>query len=142
MTPMTHSVAPRVERRKHHAPLKAALAIVFWSIAAVLVALAHQRLDATDPVVSVVIEVGAIVVMAAAYIRIVSPEATLDHALFVGTTWVLLAIAAEISMAADSGRQWFALLRSPAPGGLRCHLLISGGLAPPGFVHPHSSRRP
>jgi hypothetical protein len=85
-------------------------------------------------VVSVVIEVGAIVAMAAAYIRIASPEATLDHALFVGTTWVLLAIAAEIVITAASGRQWFALLGSPAHGGLRCVLLIAWVIAPTLFV--------
>ena len=110
------------------------MAIVFWGIAALLVALVHQRLDAASPVMSVAIEVMAIVAMAAIYIRVVSPEATLDHALFVGTTWVLLAIAAEIIMTASSGRQWFALLGSPAHGGLRCVLLIAWVIAPALFA--------
>jgi hypothetical protein len=113
------------------------MAVVFWSVAALLVALAHQRLDASSPVASVAIEVSTIVAMAAVYIRIVSPEATLDHALFVGTTWVLLAISAEIIMTASSGRQWFALLGSPAHGGLRCVLLIAWLIAPALFVRQH-----
>jgi hypothetical protein len=62
------------------------------------------------------------------------PHATLDHALFAGTTWVLLGIAAEIIMTANSGRQWFALLGSPANGGLRCVLLIAWVLAPALFI--------
>jgi hypothetical protein len=114
------------------------MAIAFWSIAALLVALVHQKLDANSPAASVAIEVGTIVAMAAVYIRIVSPEATLDHALFVGTMWVLLAISAEIIMTASSGRQWFALLGSPAHGGLRCVLLIAWLIAPALFVRNHA----
>lgn len=137
-SPTTHSVAPPVQDRKSRAVACAAMAIVFWGIAAFLVALAHQRLDATSPAASVAIEVSAIVAMAAAYIRMAAPKATLDHALFVGTTWVLLAIAAEIVMTASSGRQWFALLGSPAHGGLRCILLIAWVIAPALFVRHRS----
>jgi hypothetical protein len=117
--------------------IRAALAIVFWSIAAVLVALTHQWLDAASAVASVVVEVGAIIATAAAYIRFAAPDARLDHALFVGTTWVVLAIVAEIAMTASSGRQWFALLGSPAHGGLRCALLIAWVLAPALFATKH-----
>ncbi len=130
----SHTEASQVQDRKSHGLAKAAMAVVFWGIAALLVSLVHQRLDAESPVTSVVIEVGAIVAMAGIYIRIVSPEATLDHALFVGTTWVLLAIAAEIIMTASSGQQWFALLGTPAHGGLRCVLLITWILAPALFA--------
>src|SRR5216684_411252 len=113
----SHTEASQLQDRKRHAVARAAMAIVVWGIAALLVALVHQRLDAASPV-----------------IRVVSPEATLDHALFVGTTWVLLAIAAEIIMTASSGRQWFALLGSPAHGGLRCVLLIAWVIAPALFA--------
>src|SRR6266849_5038183 len=130
----SHTEASQLQDRKRHGVARAAMAIVVWGIAALLVALVHQRLDAASPVMSVVIEVMAIVAMAAIYIRVVSPEATLDHALFVGTTWVLLAIAAEIIMTATSGRQWFALLGSPAHGGLRCVLLIAWVIAPALFA--------
>jgi hypothetical protein len=37
-------------------------------------------------------------------------------------------------MTAHSGRQWFALLGSPANGGLRCVLLITWVIAPALFV--------
>src|SRR6185436_6342197 len=100
---MTYSATPPIQDQKHHAVTRVAMAIVLWSIAASLVALTHQQLDAMSPLDSIVVEVGAILAMAAAYIRVAAPEATLDHALFVGTTWVLLAIAAEIGMTATSG---------------------------------------
>lgn len=133
-TSMSHQAPPRIAQRKHHAATRAALVIAFWSIAALLVAIVHQRMDLTFPVASVVIKVGAILVIAAAYSRLAASEATLDHALFVGTTWVLLGIATEIAVTASFGRQWFALLGSPANGGLRCVLLISWILAPALFV--------
>jgi len=130
----THSEATPIQERKRHSVARAAMAVVFWGIAALLVVLVHQRLDAASPVTSVVIEVLAIVAIAGIYIRIVSPDATPDHALFVGTTGVLLAIAAEIIMTASSGRQWFALLGSPAHGGLRCVMLIAWIIAPALFA--------
>ena len=134
MTTMTSSLTPRFAQRKHNAATRIALVVAFWSIAALLVAIAHQTIDAESPVVSAVIEVIAIVAVAGAYIRLITPEASLDHALFAGTTWVLLGIATEIYMTAHSGRQWFALLGSPANGGLRCVLLIAWVLAPALFV--------
>jgi hypothetical protein len=134
MTTMTSSITPRFAQRKHHTATRFALIVAFWSVAAVLVAIAHQRIAAMPPVVATVIEVIAIVATAGAYIRLVTPDATLDHALFAGTTWVLLGIATEIVMTAHSGRQWFALLGSPANGGLRCVLLIAWVIAPALFV--------
>jgi hypothetical protein len=134
MITMTHSITPRSAQRKHHAVTRAALSVVLWSVAALLVAITHQKLDAISPVASAAVKVIAIVAMAGAYIRLVTPEATLDHALFAGTTWVLLGIATEIAMTASSGRQWFALLGSPANGGLRCVLLIAWIIAPALFV--------
>jgi hypothetical protein len=135
---MTNTMSHRAERgfvkREHHAVTKAALVIAFWSIAAILVALVHQRMDVTSPVASVVIKVAAIILIAAAYSKLAASEATLDHALFAGTTWVLLGIATEIAITASSGRQWFALLGSPVNGGLRCVLLISWIIAPALFV--------
>jgi hypothetical protein len=134
MTVLTHSRT--LEKPKHHPAVRAALAAVCWIAAAVLVGVTNSRL-ASSPVAAVVIEVAAIVCLAAVYVRIVCPEGTLDHALFVGTTWVLLAIAAELIMTAQSGRQWFALLGTPANGGLRCVLLIAWLIAPALFVRSH-----
>ena len=134
MTTMTRSLTPRTGQRKQHAVTRVALVIVFWSVAALLVAVIHQRIDATSPVISVVIKVSAIVLIAALYARFGASESTLNRALFVGTTWVLLGIAAEIVMTVHTGRQWFALIGSPANGGIRCVLLIAWIIAPALFV--------
>src|SRR3954468_2679629 len=134
MTTMTRSLTPHVAQRKSRTAMRTALVAVFWIVAALLVSIAHQQMHAVSPVVAVAIEVMTIVAAAGAYIRITAPESTLDHALFVGTVWVLLGIAAEIVMTANSGRQWFALLGSPANGGLRCVLLIAWVIAPALFV--------
>jgi len=134
MVTMTHSLTPHSAQRKHSAATRIALIVAFWIVAALLVAIAHQMMAAASPVVSVAVETIAIVAVAGAYIRLVMPHATLDHALFAGTTWVLLGIAAEIVMTANSGRQWFALLGSPTNGGLRCVLLIAWVIAPALFI--------
>jgi hypothetical protein len=134
MTTMTRSLTTEVAQRKHRTATRAALVAVFWVIAALLVAIVHQKMNAVSPAIAAVIEVAAIVAAAGAYIRITAPESSLDHALFVGTVWVLLGIATEIVMTAHSGRPWFALLGSPANGGLRCVLLIAWVIAPALFV--------
>ncbi|HSY51663.1 MAG TPA: hypothetical protein VLC46_22865 [Thermoanaerobaculia bacterium] len=135
MTTMTRSLtSDSGPRKKRHAVTRAALLVVFWSVAALLVAIVHQTIDASSPVVSVILKVGAIVVIAAAFGRLAASESTLNYALFVGTTWVLLDIATEIFMTVRLGHQWFALLGSPANGGIRCVLLISWIIAPALFV--------
>jgi len=136
MTATIHSRNSQLDKPKHRRVTCATLAAGCWIAAALFVGVANSVL-ASSPVAAVVIEVIAIVAMAAAYMRIAAPEATLDHALFVGTTWVLLAIATEILMTAHSGRQWFALLGTPANGGLRCVLLITWLIAPAVFVRSH-----
>jgi hypothetical protein len=135
MTTMTRSLTSHSDqRKKHHAVTRAALVVVFWSVAALIVAIVHQWIDATSPVVSVVVKVAAIVGIALAFSRLAASEGTLNYALFVGTTWVLLDIAAEIFMTVHSGHQWFALIGSPANGGIRCVLLIAWIIAPALFV--------
>jgi hypothetical protein len=123
--------------RKHNAATRAALVVIFWSIAAVLVTIVHQRVDAASAVASVAGKVGVILVISAAYIRLTAARTTLDQALFAGTAWVLFGIAAEIAVTATSGRQFFALLGSPANGGLRCVMLIAWIVAPALFVRSH-----
>jgi hypothetical protein len=134
MITMTHSLTPRSAQQKHSAVTRLALIVAFWTVAALIVAVAHQTMSAASPVISVAVETIAIVSVAGAYIRVAAPDATLDHALFAGTTWVLAGIAAEIITTANSGRQWFALLGSPSNGGLRCVLLIAWIIAPALFV--------
>ncbi len=133
-TAMSQQSPEHLAERRHHAATSGALIVVFWGVAALLVAIVHQRFDAAWPVESVVMKVGAILVIAAAYSRLAASRTTLDHALLTGTTWVLLGIAAEIAITTRAGRQWFALLGSPANGGLRCVLLIAWLIAPALFI--------
>jgi hypothetical protein len=132
MTVTTGPLASQLAKRNDRRLQRAALAAVFWIVAALAVSLAHSKVAA--PVEAAIVEVSAILVIAAAYIRIAARAATLDHALFIGTSWVLLAIITEVVMTAHSGRQWFALLGTPANGGLRCVLLIAWVIAPALFV--------
>jgi uncharacterized membrane protein len=136
MTATAHSPTAPLPKPRHRRASCAAIAATCWIVAALLVAIANSEL-AASPVAAVVIEVLAILILAGAYMRFAVPEATLDHALFVGTAWVLLAIATELIMTARSGRQWFALLGTPANGGLRCVLLIAWLIAPALFVRNH-----
>jgi hypothetical protein len=122
---------------KRHTTRRVALVVVFWAMAAVVVAIAHRRMYARSPVACVVVETSAIVALAGAYMKLTAPTANLDHALFVGTTWLILGIAVEVFMTVSSGRQWFALLGSPENGGLRCVLLIAWIIAPSLFVSYH-----
>jgi hypothetical protein len=133
MIATTDSHTAPLRKPRHRRASCAAIAATCWIVAALLVAIANSQL-AASPVAAVIIEVLAILILAGTYMRIAVPEATLDHALFVGTAWVLLAIATELIMTARSGRQWFALLGSPGHGGLRCVLLIAWLIAPAVFV--------
>ena len=85
--------------------------LFFWAAAAVLVLWADRTI--TWPVGGVLLKTLAIVLVAFAYMRLAVREATLDHALFVGVTWLLLAIGAELLLTRHFGRSWFELLGSP-----------------------------
>ena len=85
--------------------------LLFWAAAAVLVLWADRTI--TWPVGGVLLKTLAIVLVAFAYMRLAVREATLDHALFVGVTWLLLTIGAELLVSRHFGRSWFELLGSP-----------------------------
>ena len=116
-TALSHQSQERFAQRKPNSAMRAATIIVFWGVAALLAVIVQRGIGAASPVESVVMKVGAIVAIAAAYSRLAAPRATLDQALLTGTTWVLLSIAAEIVITTRSGQPWFALLGSPANGG-------------------------
>jgi hypothetical protein len=92
----------------------AVMVVLFWGVAALLVAATHQTIEPITPVGSVVAKVCAIVLIAFAYVHLTVQKATLDHALFVGVVWLLLTIAGEIAMTMLSHRGWYDLLGSPA----------------------------
>jgi hypothetical protein len=92
-------------------PVTLSIVLLFWAAAAALVFAADRTLP--SPRVGVAVKTLAIILIAFAYMRLSAREATLDHALFVGVTWLLLTIAAELLVTRHFGRSWFELLGSP-----------------------------
>jgi hypothetical protein len=86
--------------------------MLFWAVAAALVVWVDRTL--VSPAAGVVaVKTAAIVLVGFAYMRLTAREATLDHALFVGVTWLVLTITAELLVTRHFGRSWFELLGSP-----------------------------
>jgi len=118
MTTMTQPVEPIRENRRH-AVKAAAFVVLFWAVAAALVATAHLQLDRSSPLAGTVLEIGVLIGVAFAYMRLAAPEATVDHALLVGIVWLLITIIAELSIASYVHHGWYALLGTPARPVLR-----------------------
>lgn len=97
--------------------------VLFWAAAAALVLASHSE----------AVKIGAIVIVAFSYIRVMR-EATLEHAFLVGVAWLVFAIVAEVFEAFTTGRGWFDLLGSPAHPLLRVALLLAWIGAPALFV--------
>jgi len=133
MTSMTRSDTPLAESR-HHAITTAALVVLFWAIAAVLVATAHLRIDRLSTWGGAAVEIGALIVVAFCYMRFVARSATVDHALLVGIIWLLMTIVAELVIASRMHHGWFALLGSPAKPVLRNVFLFVWIFAPSVFA--------
>lgn len=100
----------------------------FWTIAALIVIALHRML-AASPTVCVAAQTLAIVAVAAAYMKLAAGDASIDHALFAGTTWLVLAILAELIMTAHAGHGWFEITGSPASA-LRNVLMFAWIVAP------------
>ena len=127
--------ASKFGERQHHMVTTAALVVVFWAIAAVLVMVAQQWIGSISPGLSFAARIVAIVVVAFAYINLTEREATTEHALIVGLVWSVLTVLAEITETTMTGRSWFALLGSPANPTLRYVLLFLWISAPALFAH-------
>jgi hypothetical protein len=108
--------------------------LLYWAIAAVLVLAADRAL--LSPAARVGIKAGAIILTAFAYMRLTARDATLDHALFAGVTWLVLSIAAELLLTRHFGRGWFDLLGSP-DSALRNILMFAWIGAPAIFARYH-----
>ena len=130
MTTMTHPLT-----RRHHVALTGAMVIVFWAAAALLVAAAHQI---APPAAALALKIAAIVAIGFAYMRLTAPEATLDHALLVGASWLVLGIVAEIIMTTSHPRGWFELLGTPDKPVMRDVLLFAWVAAPAAFARRRS----
>ena len=108
------------------------LVFLFWSLAAFLVIALH-RIVPTPPVAGAALQALAIVAAAFVYMKFATSEGTIDHALFVGTAWLVLSIVAELVIAARIGHGWFEIIGSPASS-LRNVLMFAWILAPALFA--------
>jgi len=118
---------------RHHATVTVTMLAVFWAAAAAMVILTDGIVGSGAPLVSTLLKVAAIVASAFVYMRWAAQEATLDHALFGGVVWLLLAIATEIGMTMLFHRGWYALLGSPASA-LRNVVMFAWVIAPALFA--------
>jgi hypothetical protein len=129
---------PGIAHGRRSAVLTAALVIVWWAAAAFFVMLCDRELDHASPLLSTAVKALAIFATAAAYMHFAARHATTDHALFVGTGWLLLSIIAEVTMAVSAGHSWHALIGSPSHDVLRDVLLFSWVAAPAAFARYRS----
>ena len=82
-------------------------AVLFWIIAALLVASCHATLDRWSIAGGTFAEIVVIITTAFCYMRLAAREATVDQALGAGIGWLLLAVLTEIALSSH------ALLGSP-----------------------------
>lgn len=101
-----------------------AFLLLFWVLAALVVAIADQRIQPLSPLAAAAIKIAAIVAAGFGYARF-CPLRAASHALFVGASWVLLDIVAEMLMTARSGHGWFELIGSPSTPILRTLVLLT-----------------
>lgn len=121
-----------VPHRKAHLAKTLALVVLFWCLAAFLVIAMHRIIPA-PPIACAAMQTLTIVAVALAYMKLATSEPTIDHALFTGTTWLVLSIVAELGMAERTGHGWFEIIGSPASG-LRNVLMFAWILAPALFA--------
>lgn len=107
-------------------------AVSFWAAAALLSAAAHSLFRSAPAAAVVVLKAAVILVVACVYMRIVASSATLDHALFTGVTWLLLAIFADVAT-----HTRFELLGPPASA-MRNVLMFAWVMAPALFARYRS----
>lgn len=96
-----------------HPVMTAALVLLCWIGSAALVALAHARLDSLSATGSVVAVIVSIFFVAWIYMRLITPQATVTHALGVGIAWLVLTVVAEMIADALAGYGWYPFLGSP-----------------------------
>jgi hypothetical protein len=108
--------------------------LLYWAMAAVLVLWADREFS--SPAAGVSVKTFAIVLVAFAYMRLTARKASLDHALFVGVTWLVLSIVAELLATRHFRRSWFELMGSP-DSALRNILMFAWIGAPALFARQH-----
>jgi len=130
MTAMIQAATP--EHRPAHIVRTAVFVVLFWALAAFIVIALHGVFG-SKPAACTTLQTLAIVLSAFAYMRMGASEPTIDHALFAGAAWLVLAVVTELGMTTHSGRGWFALLGSPTSA-LRNVLMFAWILAPALFA--------
>lgn len=116
-----------------------ALSVLFWSIAALLVAAAPMVLDSA-PIATVLLKIAAIAVVAFGFMKVTRNPSSLNQALTVGVVWLLLDIFTEILVTSHTGHEWRELLGSPAVPALRAVVLLAWLAAPALFVRRSQAR--
>ncbi|MCU1227250.1 MAG: hypothetical protein JWO97_134 [Acidobacteria bacterium] len=124
---------------RHHPLTIAAFATLFWTAAAALVVAAHVDVDPFSPMAGAAATIGAIIVTAYCYTRLVAQNAGATHALSVGIAWLALSIVAEITMSTRLGHSWFSLIGSPDRPLLRNVFLFAWIFAPTLFARREES---
>ena len=138
MSAMPYPAIPSFAHRKHHVVITGVLIVLFWAVAALLVLVAHQEIDSISTRAGVVVKIAVIIGIGFAYMALTARDATVDHALLVGTLWLLLAIIGEVVMTAHIGRAWFELLGAPTKPLYRCFLMFAWVAAPALFARARS----
>jgi hypothetical protein len=116
---------------------RAVCIVVSWMLAAALALASNYFLEPISPVLDGVVKVGVLVLAGFGYMRVMR-ESTLEHALFVGSVWLTMAVVVEVFEASTTGHGWFDLLGSPAHPVIRTVLLIAWVGAPALFVKTRS----
>jgi hypothetical protein len=137
MTVMTQPI-PRFAWHPHPAPATAALVVIFWLAAAVLVSAAHAALDPRSTAGSATATLTAILLAAFCYTRLVARQSGITHALGVGIAWLVLSIVTELALTAHAGHGWVLLLGSPDHPLLRNISLFAWIFAPALFARGES----
>jgi hypothetical protein len=109
---------------KRDRALKIGMALLSWSIAALIVI----RISADAE------KIGAIVILAFVYMRFITRDVTLDHALMVGVLWLTLDVVAEMATTSYPHHAWFGLMGLPQHAAIRNLLLITWIGAPALFA--------
>lgn len=118
--------------------MKCAICVIFfWALAAVLLLASHHWLEPISPALDGVAKVGVLCAAGFAYMRAMR-GATLEHALLVGATWVILAVIIEVVRASAVGHGWHELIGAPEHPVIRAALLIAWVGAPALFVRTRS----
>jgi hypothetical protein len=133
---MTFSLLDASSTARHSIAGAAASVVLCWTIAAVIVASTHARIDATAPIASVVFEVAVIVLAGFAYSRVGVRAATLHNAMLAGAAWLVFAIGADI-IATLSRHTSLVLLGTPTHLVTRNVLLVAWAGAPALFAREH-----